>query len=179
MGVGEPKLPIRPHGADASGFHPPRCVRCFHTLVGLPERGACPECGTAFDGPSRWAWVRKVSEPQGRSLAMHFLPLGLALAVLAVAAILVADRENEGLGVSVAIWTAALLFPVTMIHSTVRSFLRISALHRIRVEDGVATPRDALWRWIVPPVVGLTTTLLVFMTWTACCVGCFVPRIDW
>jgi hypothetical protein len=123
--------------------------------------------------------VRKVSEPQGRSLAMHFLPLGLALVVLAIAANFVGPGGNEDFWVSVAIWTAAVLFPVTMIHSTVRSFLRISALHRIRVEDGVATPRDALWCWIVPPVVGLTTTLLVFMTWTACCVGCFVPRIDW
>ncbi len=166
-------------GGDASRFHPPRCGRCFHTLVGLPERGACPECGAAFDGPSRWDWVRKVAEPQGRSLAMHFLPLGLALAVLAVAANFVVDRGSEGFWTSVAIWTAAVLFPVTMIHSTVRSFLRISLLYRIRVEDGVATPRDAVWRWIVPPFVGLTTTLLVFVIWTASCVGCFMPRSNW
>jgi hypothetical protein len=145
----------------------------------LPERGACPECGEAFDGASRWDWVRKVSEPRGRSLAMHFLPLGLALVVLVLSATFVYDRSNEGFWVSVTIGTAALLFPVTMIHSTVRSFRRISALHRIRVEDGVATPRDAVWRWIVPPLVGLAVTGVTFVIWTVWCVGCFVPRTNW
>jgi hypothetical protein len=52
-------------------------------------------------------------------------------------------------------------------------------LHRIRVEDGVATPRDAIWRWVIPPLVGLVMTALAFVAWSVSCVGCFMPRTNW
>lgn len=160
-------------------FHPPRCVRCFHTLVGLPERGSCPECGAAFDGESRWDWVGRVAESGWRSAAWHLLPLGIALVVLVIAAIGVAAEASEDVWVGVAVWTALILLPITFLHSTIRSFLRISMLHRIRVEDGVATPRDAVWRWVIPPLVGLAVTALAFVAWGGCCVGCFMPRTNW
>lgn len=160
-------------------FHPPRCVRCFHTLVGLPERGACPECGTAFDGESRWDWVGRVAEPGWRGVAWHFLPLGIGLVVLVLAAIRVVDTDSEEFWVFVALWTAMAMLAATFVHSTIRSFLRISMLHRIRSEDGVATPRDGVWRWVMPPLVGLAVTAIAFVVWTAGCCGCFVHRVDW
>lgn len=171
MGLSEEPRPAR--------FHPPRCVRCFHTLVGLPERGACPECGTAFDGESRWDWVERVAEPGWRGVAWHFLPLGIGLVVLVLAAIRVVDTSSEELWVSVAVWTAMAMLVVTFAHSTIRSFRRISMLHRIRVEDGVATPRDAIWRWVIPPLVGLVMTALAFVAWSVSCFGCFMPRTNW
>jgi len=160
-------------------FHPPRCVRCFHTLVGLPERGACPECGTAFDGESRWDWVGRVAEPGWRGVAWHFLPLGIGLAVLVFAASRVVDGTAGDVWVVVTFWTAVGMLAVTFVHSTIRSFLRLSMLHRIRVEDGVATPRDAVRRWIVPPFVGLVVTIGAFVVWTASCCGCFANRVNW
>jgi len=160
-------------------FHPPRCVRCFHTLVGLPERGACPECGAAFDGESRWDWVGRIAEPRWRSVAWHFLPLGVALLVLVFAANRAFDGEAADFWVVVTFWTAVGMLAVTFVHSTIRSFLRLSMLHRIRVEDGVATPRDAVRRWIVPPFVGLVVTIGAFVVWTASCCGCFANRVNW
>lgn len=154
-------------------------MRCFHTLVGLPERGACPECGTAFDGESRWDWVGRVAEPGWRGVAWHFLPLGVSLVILLFAAIRVVDGAAEEFWISVAFWTALTMPAVTFVHSTIRSFLRISMLHRIRVEDGIATPRDAVWRWIVPPFVGLAVTAGAFVVWSASCCGCFVNRANW
>ena len=171
MGLSEEPRPAR--------YHPPRCVRCFHTLVGLPERGACPECGTAFDGESRWDWVERIAEPGWRGVAWHSLPLGIGLVVLVLAAIRVVDTGSEELWVSVAVWTAMAMLVVTFAHSTIRSFRRISMLHRIRVEDGVATPRDAVWRWVIPPLVGLAVTAVAFVVWSATCCGCFVNRVDW
>ncbi len=176
MGLSEES---RPGEVPPVRFHPPRCVRCFHTLVGLPERGACPECGTTFDRESRWDWVERVAEPGWRGVAWHFLPLGIGLAVLVLAAIRVVDTGSEDLWVSVAVWTALTMLASTFVHSTVRSFRRISMLHRIRVEDGVATPRDAIWRWVVPPLVGLAITALAFVAWGVSCVGCFANRVDW
>jgi len=134
------------------------CARCGYDLKGLPESGACPECGQAFD-PST-----VVSHPP---LSTFELCLRFGWPVMILAFVLALSAARSEL-----ICLGALLFPVIMINGVAQygAWRGIAVPPGLRDQPGV--PRFVPLRrfafvlavicLIGPPVVFGGCVVLVF-----------------
>jgi hypothetical protein len=64
---------------------PVQCVACGYSLIGLPMRGRCPECGTEYDRACPGSYVPR--PPFGRLLLLVpplLVPLGLTLGYVVI-----------------------------------------------------------------------------------------------
>src|SRR5215212_3126051 len=77
-----------PEPADAADDDGRRCIRCDYLLIGLPEDGACPECGTpiaASAAPVNLlrdqdpAWLGRIAEGLSWQIAANLVGLTSAL----------------------------------------------------------------------------------------------------
>jgi len=158
--------------ADASRFHSPRCPACLHRLVGLPADGTCPECGAAYDAASRFAWTVRAGGRPGRSLALHFWPLGLWMAVTAFGA--AAERSWGGDRWEWFVFASPLwACPLILVNSTIWSYRTLSLRYRLRLEDGPGPPPMGFLRFLAPPLVGGAVLAISVAIWGAFGCGCF------
>lgn len=147
-----PTQPLRERPVQGEG--PPRtdgrCDQCGYSLVGLPTRGVCPECGSEYTNASAtrlkpWPSAGKICLRLGWPL------LGLALMVAIGNS---TPQRNDVVVVTsiITAWAFALAVPINS-YFQVRSMLKKSLPEQRRTRGGIAVFR----------ALGTTLCVLVFL----------------
>lgn len=124
-----------------------RCDQCGYALIGLPQSGVCPECGSRYTDASA-----KRLQPWP-SAAMVCLRLGWPLAGMALAVAAASAGRSADAGASILTgWACAIALPINS-YFQVRSMLKKSLPEQKRTRGGIATLR----------AIGTTFCVLVFL----------------
>ncbi len=125
--------PPEPSGDMVYGESPlSRCPICGYSLVGLPVRGTCPECGSTY-GPE------KLLKPWP-SAGTICLQLGWPLLIALFGVTLMADQSGGAIMGMLIVYAMLVVIPVNS-YFRVRRMLRDSLPHNIRTRGPIAIMR--------------------------------------
>lgn len=160
-----PVLAHPPTEVTPSTVEDGRCDQCGYSLKGLPGRGVCPECGTAYTPESA---ARLKPWP---SAMMICLRMGWPIAGLLVAGSLVGLGNDRGIGIlpfyGMTIGYIMVLAVAINSYFQVRSMLKTSLPNAIRTKGPVA-----VWRKIGTTICVII--MVLFVGGPIACFGCVI-----
>ncbi|MCH8316595.1 MAG: hypothetical protein IIA64_11530 [Planctomycetes bacterium] len=145
QGQSRPTEPSDPKPALPSG----RCHWCGYSLVGLADRGNCPECGKSYSPKTA---ARLQPWPSALKICVR---LGWPIAGLIFAGFILATAGNNGEA-----WVLGLIIGCAMVGAVgFNSYLQVRSMLRRSLPEGIRTKGPvAIWR-----AIGTTICVIIIL----------------